>query len=172
MHTSAEQYVATTSQYGLLFEIGSYYKMYLRASDSSRLTGPSKNSPPSLLSEHRDHKGDFPGLFIKTEFSRVNTRASRLYRSGFLNTWHLLFPSPSGSLVWKADKVLIVPFLPSFLTEVGVLKWNHLLLKMPPWLLFTPGESLHWSPLINQSAPSSNIDAHMIHRRLSGAYNV
>ncbi|KAK1885292.1 tRNA (adenine(58)-N(1))-methyltransferase non-catalytic subunit TRM6 [Dissostichus eleginoides] len=74
-------------------------KRYLGASDSSRLTGPSKSSPPSPLCERCDHKGDFPGLFMKAEFSGVSSRASRPYRSDFLNTWHLLFSSPSGSQV-------------------------------------------------------------------------
>lgn len=118
VQTSAKQFVATTSQYGLLFELGNY-SGNIQASDSSRLTGPSKNSPPSPLSERPDHKGDFLGLLIKTEFSGVNSGASRPYRSGFLNTWHLLFSSPRGSQVWKGDKVLIVPFLLSFSTEVG-----------------------------------------------------
>ncbi|KAA8578557.1 hypothetical protein FQN60_017494 [Etheostoma spectabile] len=74
-------------------------KKYLRVSDSSRLTGPSKRSPPAPHSERCDHKGDFLGLFMKTEFSGVSSRAPRPYHSSFLNTWHLLFFSQSGSQV-------------------------------------------------------------------------
>lgn len=123
-------------------------KTYLWASDSSRLTGPSKNSPPSPLSEGCDHKGDLQGLFIKAEFSEVNSGASRPYRSGSLNTWHLLFSSPSGSQVWKRDKVLIVPFLPPFFDgSRGYWSETTCLWRCLPGYSSLPGSlptSLHW----------------------------
>lgn len=144
VHTSAKRFVATTC----FLNLGVIMKTYLRASDGSRLKGPSKDSPPSPLSERCDHKGDFLGLFMKTEFSGVSSRASRPYRSGSLNTWHLLFSSASGSQVWKGDKVLIVVFLPPFFDgSRGHWSETTCLSRCLPGYSFLPGSlptSLRW----------------------------
>ena len=91
-------------------------KTYLWASDSSRLTGPSKTSPPSRLSERRDHKGDSPGAFHKERVQRGHVHAA-LFFFWTPGTCFSLLRAEAGSE--KGDKVLIVPFLPSFSTEVG-----------------------------------------------------
>lgn len=83
-------------------------KTFLQTLNSNnRPRAPSKNSAPSAALSATVIKQTF------CSFSKDRVQWGRV-----CITCHLFFSSLRESQVWKADKVLIVPFLPSFLMEV------------------------------------------------------
>lgn len=135
-----------------------------------------ENLPANLLTKLHLHCLSQSALIIKELFWGFSWRRSSVDSAPKQHVQHhitlaLWTPATCFSPLQKnVDKVLIVPFLLSFLTEAVVLKRKRLPLKIPLWSLITPQESLRKSPLINQSATSTSIDACMIHKCLSGAY--
>lgn len=150
VHTSAKQFVATTSQYGLLFELGSYYESVPASFRQQQTDGGLQRTRPHRLSPSAVIiKETFWGFFIKTRVQRGQHRSVTS-----ISLWLFWTPGTCFSLlraeaqVWKGDKVLIVPFLPSFSTEVGG-HWSETtcLSRCLPGYSLPPGSlptSLRW----------------------------